>query len=291
MKRNGAMPHADSATLQGTATTLNADAIPQPGFATTLNADAATLNADATTQQGFATMLNADAATAAPAARRIMGFRANASMEQRLMAAHIAIETALADPALAATLAAHGYDRARILAGRALRERAAAQFTRQRALSGDQLAATDARDAAWAQAHAVYIRHVATARVALRDDRGAMRRLDLSVRRKKTHAGWLIQASQFYTNALADQAIVAALAAYGVTAEHLGEAQTQVAAVAAAQVTQQQRRVLAQESTRDRDAAFQQLSHWMRDFLAIARIALADKPQLLEQLGVAVARS
>jgi hypothetical protein len=201
------------------------------------------------------------------------------------MAAHIAIEAVLADPSLASALAAHGYDRSRMLAGRALREQAAAHARQQRARSGDQLAATDARNNARAQLHAVYRQHVATARVALRDDRGAALRLDLSAR-KHTQAGWLMQAEQFYTNALGDQAIVAALAAYGVTAEHLGEAQTQMAAVAAAQVTQQQRRALAQETTRARNAAFQQLNHWMRDFLAIARIALADKPQLLEQLGV-----
>jgi hypothetical protein len=29
----------------------------------------------------------------------------------------------------------------------------------------------------------------------------------------------------------------------------------------------------------------QALSHWIRDFLAIARIALADPPQRLTQLG------
>jgi hypothetical protein len=82
---------------------------------------------------------------------------------------------------------------------------------------------------------------------------------------------------------------VAALTAYGVTAEHLGEAQTQLAAVAAANVAQQRRKGVAQESTRARDAAFVALNRWMRDFLAIARMALAEKPQLLEQIGVPVA--
>ena len=42
----------------------------------------------------------------------------------------------------------------------------------------------------------------------------------------------------------------------------------------------------AQETTRARDAALQALNRWMRDFRAIARIALADQPQRLEQLGV-----
>jgi hypothetical protein len=36
-----------------------------------------------------------------------------------------------------------------------------------------------------------------------------------------------------------------------------------------------------------RDAALQALTRWMQDFMAIARIALADQPQRLAQLGLA----
>jgi hypothetical protein len=51
-------------------------------------------------------------------------------------------------------------------------------------------------------------------------------------------------------------------------------------------VTQQHCKGIAQESKQARDAALQALNRWMQDFLAVARIALADQPQRLAQLGV-----
>lgn len=46
-------------------------------------------------------------------------------------------------------------------------------------------------------------------------------------------------------------------------------------------VAQQTTKDAAQEATRARDAALNALTRWMRDFLAIMRVALADQPQRL----------
>ena len=59
--------------------------------------------------------------------------------------------------------------------------------------------------------------------------------------------------------------------------------QAQVAAVAAGAVARQVAQAVAQETSRG--AGLQALNHWMPDFLAIVRIALADQPQRLTQLG------
>ncbi len=123
------------------------------------------------------------------------------------------------------------------------------------------------------------------ARVALRGDRGAAQKLGLHARQQTTQAGWLLQAQQFYANALADAMIPGALAAYNLTRGQLAAGQAQVVAVAARAVVQQAARGAAQASTYARDAALQALNDWMRDFRAIARIALADQPQRLAQLG------
>jgi hypothetical protein len=206
------------------------------------------------------------------------------------MAAQLAVDATLTDPALQDTLAAYGYDRTRLLEGQALYRQALALTQQRRAEAGAQFAATDARAAAHAQAHAVFMRHVTAARVALREDRGAAEKLDLAAR-KYTQAGWLLQAQQFYTNALADEAIVARLARYGATRELLMAAQDLVAAVADGMVAQHGRKAAAQETTRARDTALRALDRWMRDFMSIARIALKAQPQALEKLGVIVVRS
>ena len=126
--------------------------------------------------------------------------------------------------------------------------------------------------------------------MALRDDRGAAQKLDLAGR-KRTRAGWLLQAQQFYANALTDSAIVEQLAAYGITQERLAEGQRQVAAVAAGNVARRSQQGAARQATATRDAALAALQRWMRDFVAIARVALADQPQLLEKLRAVVASS
>jgi len=221
-----------------------------------------------------------------PSRRRVAAFGANASIARRLAAAQVAIDTVLADRDLQIALAAYGYGAARMAEGKALRDQALMLQQQQRARYGDLYGATDARATAQAQAHASYKRHLGVARVALRGDRGAAQKLGLQARRETSQAGWLLQAQQFYANSLADVVILGALAAYNLTQAQLEAGQAQVAAVAAGAVAQQASKGTAQETTRARDAALAALNRWMRDFLAIARIALADQPQGLEQLGV-----
>jgi hypothetical protein len=42
----------------------------------------------------------------------------------------------------------------------------------------------------------------------------------------------------------------------------------------------------AQDATQARDAALDALDAWMSDFIAIARLALEERPQYMEKLGV-----
>ena len=269
MQRKGNAPQPTNGALLGEAVppqsaTLAGTALPAPYATVTLQAT------DAPAQ---------DSATPAPTAARRIAASAGASIEARLVAAQIAIATVLGDPDLQAIMAGYGYDAERMHEGQVLHTQAAALYHHQRAGFGEKLAATDALASAHAQAHAVYMRHVAIARVALRGDRGAAQTLGVATARKRTQAGWLLQAQQFYANALGNRAIEQKLAAFGTTPAQLADAQRLVAAVVATLTAQQTSKDAAATLTHDRDKALAALRRWMRDFRAIARVALADQPR------------
>ena len=187
-----------------------------------------------------------------PSRRPVAAFGANTSIARRLAAAQLTIEAVLADAALLAALSAYGYGAERMAEGKALRDQAQALQYQQRARTGAGYGATDAHATAQAQAHLSYTRHRGVARVALRGDRGAAQTLGLHAPQQTTQAGWLLQAQQFYANALADTVILGALAGYNLTEAHLAAGQAQVAAVAAGAVARQTTQSVAQETTRAR---------------------------------------
>jgi hypothetical protein len=211
---------------------------------------------------------------------------ANHTMEARLLAAQVAIDNSLNDAEVQTYLAQYGYDSARLNQGKTLLAAAQQLHQKQTVEYGEQFAATTALQSAWDRANAEYMRCVKVARVALKSDRGAHQKLDLDGKRKVSISGWIVQAKQFYTNALADAAVLAKLAEFGITQEKLQAGQQLVNTVETANAAQEKEKGEAQQATLERDAALESLDDWLSDFTAIARVALEEKPQLLETLGI-----
>ena len=76
------------------------------------------------------------------------------------------------------------------------------------------------------------------------------------------------------------------MAGYGITEEKLTAGQILAKEVENATNRQKTEMGEAQEATRLRDEAADTLQAWYSNFIAIARIALEDKPQYLEMLGI-----
>lgn len=216
------------------------------------------------------------AAAPQAAKRRAGGYQSDASIARRLLDARKLLDRVLADPELQGKLSLRGYGVERILEGKQLRDQVEALTQRQRARSGEQRAASVARDAAQTRAHATYMRQVTLARVALRDDPGAAEMIGVNGRRKREAAGWIMQAQQFYANTIGEPAILAKLAIYGLTREQLAQGRDMVGIVGASMVSHEQRLETKQATTRARDAALRALDRWMRDFTTVARVALDE---------------
>lgn len=210
----------------------------------------------------------------------------NKSIEQRLLEANIALKNASTDAEIQTYMAEYGYNAEKISEGNLLYDAAQDLHNKQKAEYGDQYNATDARDKKLEEAEADYIDYVKIARICLRNDRGSYLKLNLDGSRKKTLSGMLSQAKIFYVNALADPGILAKLSKFSVTKEKLEAGKKLIDETEAAIAMQKKEGGEAQQATFDRNEDMHKLDEWMGDFKVIARIALKDKPQLLEKLGM-----
>lgn len=209
------------------------------------------------------------------------------SIENQLATAQIVIDRALGDQNIQTALVAFGYSPGNLQEGKQLRDAALALQNEQRLAAGNRAAGALERTSAQRNTRAEYMRHVAIARLAFQANPSALKKLDITSTRKRSQAGWMLQARQFYANALADAATLATLNEYGLTQAKVFAAQTRIDALDADNATQQQRRERAREATRQRDEALAALARWMRDFRPIARAALKNWPQFLETLSPA----
>ena len=78
------------------------------------------------------------------------------------------------------------------------------------------------------------------------------------------------------------------MARFGITQEKLEAGQQLVNEVEKKLNNQLKEKGDAQNATQVRDETFEDLQDWMSDFIGISRIALKDKSQYLEILGIVV---
>lgn len=210
----------------------------------------------------------------------------NQSIADFLTDADVTINNTLNDTEVQASLAAFGYDAAKLAIGSALLAEAEQLAQQKMVKYGNQFAASEAIATARETAHEVYARTLKVARVAFKKNVQAASALMLNGRRKDPLSGWLLQTLTFYKNMLDDPALIAAMTEYGYTEAKLTAELALVTAVQELNQTQEREKGKAQASTKIRDAKFEELSIWLADFRKIAAVALASTPQKLEGLGL-----
>ena len=207
------------------------------------------------------------------------------TIADRLAAARLAIEGALADPEVLAELSVFGYEQTRIEEGLALYQETRSLNEAQMAKYGDQYDATANVNSAWEIADSEFAVSRRIARIAMKDNLKALGSLRLNESRKKRFAKWTVQAEAFYNNLLAEPALITQMGRFGYDQARLEAEAAQVRSVIDADVVQEGAKGQAQEGTLMRDEKLDALDEWMSDFKAVARIALTDNPQRLEKLG------
>jgi hypothetical protein len=210
--------------------------------------------------------------------------------EERLSAARIAIENALADRDILTALSVAGYGESELWEGQALYLEARAQSHRMPEVE-EETAVSEAKKAlmrAWVDAEQAYVHTRRAARAVFRGDPETYIALKLNMVRKTSLDGWLGQASDFYNGLLDDQGCVDVMANVGYDRARLMEELGQVQAVSQAREVYESeaQKAATMTSTVLVDIVPVQLDAWMAGFEAAARTVLKDHPQWLKKLGL-----
>ncbi|MGB3779087.1 MAG: hypothetical protein WA960_12065 [Tunicatimonas sp.] len=203
--------------------------------------------------------------------------------EEQVRRTKTAVEAVLAYARLQKAMAAYGYDKKKMLEGKARWEKVEMLNHLQKKEYGESYEATDSLELARAEARQLYMRHLEVARVALKDNRGASKTLQLSGNRKRGMFGWLAQARTFYANV---EGVKETLAKFSLTEDELKQGQAMIEAVYQAHSTRRKEYSEAKQSTQNRDKALSELNDWMRAFVGIAKVAFANDSEALELLGL-----
>jgi len=210
------------------------------------------------------------------------------NVDEILFQSGLRINNSLSDPLILNAVSLMGYNQEKLLEGQNLLDEATTLVETQKREYGEVDAAQQVFDNQRTNAHKVYMAVLAISKIAFKGDVQAISTLDLTGRRASTFSGWLNQTRSFYRAILANEAWKTELAKYGQTEAMLTGELAMIDAVATASENKKKEMGDAQNATQERDEKIEELAEWVTDYEVIARIALADKPQLLEKLGIVV---
>jgi hypothetical protein len=210
------------------------------------------------------------------------------SIATRVYRAELAITGIESDPAILASLEPMGYSAARRTEGKNLLAAALSILTLVEQARANQKALTVKVQDTQKVARGAYGDLARVGRAIFKSDPAALGHLGLDKGRVPTGtAAFLRAADQLFANAAsAPQAVKDRLAEFGYTARKLNDEKAKIDALHAANQLQEQAKGTAQNLTPQQQATLKNLDEYVMQLRKIARVALKQKPQLLEKLGV-----
>ncbi|MEN8137617.1 MAG: hypothetical protein ABFR62_04215 [Bacteroidota bacterium] len=130
-----------------------------------------------------------------------------------------------------------------------------------------------------------YLLHRKKAKVVFYKDYITSDKLSISGILPRTYLKWLETAKRFYSVAMLDTDVQEKLARLKFATEDLTLGRNLIIDLEAARAKYLREKGESQAATNEKDKAFGIIDDWMREFYAVAKIAMDDKPQLLESLG------
>lgn len=206
------------------------------------------------------------------------------TLTRLLQDSDIALTNAEANPEIKTALETVSYGAEKIAEGKALRQQAMAQSDTQLKELVESNDASLRFKGAKKAVKEVYRGHRKRAKLAFEDDPTALYDLALLGKQSRINSVWVDMVTKFYNTLLDNEAYLATIATMGVAKEDVEAAQALIAPLNEAYTAFVREKGESEEATRVKEQAARDLELYMNRFWKAARIALEDKPQLMESL-------
>ena len=200
----------------------------------------------------------------------------------------VALFNATTNKTIADTLSELGFDQGVINEGKTKLSEARSAFDLNNIKDDERAAAYQDFTQLREKVQDTYSLHRKKAKVIFRKNAIALDQLALTGSLSKSYIIWLETVKKFYITAQNAQELSTELHRLKVTETDINETLIKVSQLEAARSNYLQKKGESQQATQTKNSAIANIDDWMSEFYAIAKIALADRPQLLEALGKVV---
>lgn len=182
-------------------------------------------------------------------------------------------------------LAEYGYDDAKIAEGKALYDEARKTFDTNIKETREETSASLAFQEKYQNVQKKYSTHRKKARIVFEDNEEALRQLKLKGSAARAIAAAMEEMRAFYQLLDTTPNLLTPLKQLKINEQDVKNQLQELPEVEKAYATYLQEKGESQQATRDKNKAFETLDKWVSKFHKVAKIALEDRPQLLEALG------
>ncbi len=214
--------------------------------------------------------------------------KAKNTISDQLKAAKVALTNSLADAEIQGYVAKYGYDTTRLNEGQAIYLAADSAVSAAAAATGAQKQTTEDLLKAQKTALTAYQDLSTVAKAVLKGNGGALTKLGLDRPMPRTTAGFTAAGYILFDNATADPDIKSKVGTRGYTDEKLATERAKIVAFDEADDHQEAAKGANQQASNAEASAMKKLNDWMAEYRKIAKIALREKKNLLEKLGIPV---
>jgi hypothetical protein len=198
----------------------------------------------------------------------------------------VTFENSASQTQISTTMAKFGYDAPTMLIGKALYDETRLAYDTNKTKTDESNAAQAEFKSKRSELEDIYASHRKKAKVVFRNDPLTANQLAITGIMPKAYIKWLEDVKKFYVVALAGTDIQTNLSKLNITADDLNATNALIPGLEATRAAYLKEKGESQDATSIKDAAFAKLNKWMREYYAVAKIAMEGNPQLLEALGL-----